>query len=158
MESRTWQASGLFLSSPPQCFCRNVLYFYVLLYIAFVEENKLCYVNYVMLFMRPYLGLPWTNSCQIWCVRVFHHALLKYGHENAEIQKRKFDVITLQYSICVILLIVHGTEHYSSSSSSSFGCRAGDYMILHAHRSSASVAISSADQLHDILNPLDVVW
>ena len=51
------------------------------------------------LFMRPYLGLPWTNSCQIWCVRVFHHVLLKYCHENAEIQKRKFDDVTLQYSI-----------------------------------------------------------
>ena len=22
-------------------------------------------------FMQPYLGLPWTNSCHIWCVRVF---------------------------------------------------------------------------------------
>ena len=54
--------------------------------------------NYV--FMRPYLGPPWTNSCQIWCVRVFHHVLLKYCHENAEMQKRKFDDITLQYSIC----------------------------------------------------------
>ena len=39
--------------------------------------------------MRPYLGPPWTNSCQIWCVRVFHHVLLKYGHENAEMQKKK---------------------------------------------------------------------
>ena len=54
--------------------------------------------NYV--FMWPYLGPPWTNSCQIWCVRVFHHVLLKYGHENAEIcNKRKFDDVTLQYSI-----------------------------------------------------------
>ena len=49
--------------------------------------------------MRPYLGPPWTNSCQIWCVRVFHHVLLKYCHENAEMQKRKFDDVTLQYSI-----------------------------------------------------------
>ena len=49
--------------------------------------------------MWPYLGPPWTNSCQIWCVRVFHHVLLKYCHENAEMQKRKFDDITLQYSI-----------------------------------------------------------
>ena len=49
--------------------------------------------------MRPYLGPPWTNSCQIWCGRVFHHVLLKYCHENAEMQKRKFDDITLQYSI-----------------------------------------------------------
>ena len=39
--------------------------------------------------MRPYLGPPWTNSCQIWCVRVFHHVLLKYCHENAEMQKKK---------------------------------------------------------------------
>ena len=49
--------------------------------------------------MRPYLGTPRTNSCQIWCVRVFHHVLLKYCHENAEMQKRKFDDVTLQYSI-----------------------------------------------------------
>ena len=49
--------------------------------------------------MLPYLGPPWTNSCQIWCVWVFHHVLLKYGHENAEMQKRKFDDVTLRYSI-----------------------------------------------------------
>ena len=49
--------------------------------------------------MRPYLGPPWTNSCQIWCVRVFHHVLLKYCHENAEMQKIKFDDVTLQSSI-----------------------------------------------------------
>ena len=29
----------------------------------------------------------------------FHHVLLKYGHENLEMHKRKFDDITLQYSI-----------------------------------------------------------
>ena len=31
----------------------------------------------------------------------FHHVLLKHGHENAEMQKkkRKFDDVTLQYSI-----------------------------------------------------------
>ena len=52
--------------------------------------------NYV--FMRPYLGPPWTNSYQIWCVRAFHH-VLKYGHENAEMPKRKFGDVTLQYSI-----------------------------------------------------------
>ena len=50
--------------------------------------------NYV--FMRPYLEPPWTNSCQIWCVRVFHHVLLKYGNE---MKKIKFDDIILQYSI-----------------------------------------------------------
>ena len=49
--------------------------------------------------MRPYLGPLWTNSCQIWCARVFHHVLLKYGHENAEMQKRKFDDVTLRYSL-----------------------------------------------------------
>ena len=32
-------------------------------------------------------------------MRVFHHVLLKFGHENAEMQKRKFDDVTLQYSI-----------------------------------------------------------
>ena len=26
----------------------------------------------------------------------FHHVLLKYAHENAEIQKEKFDDVTLQ--------------------------------------------------------------
>ena len=30
---------------------------------------------------------------------VFYHVLLKYGHENAEMQKRKFDDVTLQYSM-----------------------------------------------------------
>ena len=35
-----------------------------------------------------------------WCVRVFHHVLLKYGHENAEMKKRKKnDDVTLQDSI-----------------------------------------------------------
>ena len=53
-------------------------------------------LNYV--FMQPYLRPTWTNSCQIWCVRVFHHVLLKYGHENAEMQKRQFDDVTLHYS------------------------------------------------------------
>ena len=48
--------------------------------------------------MRSYLGPLWTNSCKIWCVRVFRHVLLKYHHEKAEMQKWKFD-ITLQYSI-----------------------------------------------------------
>ena len=50
--------------------------------------------------MWSYLRPLQTNSCQIWCVRVFHHVLLKYGHENAEIQKSKYDDVTLQYSIC----------------------------------------------------------
>ena len=39
--------------------------------------------------VRIYLGPPWTNSCQIWCVRIFHHVLLKYCHENAEMLKKK---------------------------------------------------------------------
>ena len=54
--------------------------------------------------MRPYLVPPWTNSCQIWCVRGFHHVLLKYCHENAEMQKRKFDDVTLQYSILLLVM------------------------------------------------------
>ena len=37
-------------------------------------------------------------SCKIWCVRVFHHVLLIYGHENAEMQKQEFDDFTLRYS------------------------------------------------------------
>ena len=49
--------------------------------------------------MWLYLGPPWINSCQIWCVRVFHHVLLKYGHENDEMQKKKFDDVTLRYSM-----------------------------------------------------------
>ena len=49
--------------------------------------------------MQPYLGPPWTNSCQIWCEGVFDHVLLKYGHENAEMQKWKFYNVTLQYFI-----------------------------------------------------------
>ena len=39
--------------------------------------------------MQPYLRPPWTNSCQIWCVRVFHHVLLKYGHEKCWNAKKK---------------------------------------------------------------------
>ena len=53
--------------------------------------------------MRPYLGPPWTNSCQIWCVRVFHHVLLKYGHEHAEMQKRK---IWWRYTSVLYMFIV----------------------------------------------------
>ena len=33
------------------------------------------------------------------CVRVFHHVLLKYGHEKTEMQKQKFDDVTLRWSI-----------------------------------------------------------
>ena len=42
-----------------------------------------------LVFMRPYLGPPWTNSCQIWCVRGFHHVLLKYCHEKCWNAKKK---------------------------------------------------------------------
>ena len=31
------------------------------------------------------------------CEGFFYHILLKYGDENAEMQKRKFDDVTLQY-------------------------------------------------------------
>ena len=31
--------------------------------------------------MWPYLRPQWTNSCQIWCTRVFHHVLLKNAHK-----------------------------------------------------------------------------
>ena len=41
------------------------------------------------MFKRPYLGLPWSDFHQIWTVEVFHHALLMYGIQNAEIQKKK---------------------------------------------------------------------
>ena len=37
---------------------------------------------------------------------VFHYVLLKYGHENAEIQKRKSDDVTLWYSIGHLLYYV----------------------------------------------------
>ena len=40
-----------------------------------------------------------NHFMSIWCVRVFHYVLLKYCHENAEMQKRKFDDVTLRYSI-----------------------------------------------------------
>ena len=30
--------------------------------------------------MQPYLGTLCTDSCTTWCVRTFHHVLLKYGH------------------------------------------------------------------------------
>ena len=32
-------------------------------------------------------------------MRVLHHVPLKYGHEHAEIHKRKFDDVTLLYSM-----------------------------------------------------------
>ena len=72
-------------------------------------------------FMRPYLGPPWTNSCLIWCMRVFHHILLKYGHESAEMQKKKKkkkkkDDVTRQYSIATDFTI-HNTSihpHFSA--------------------------------------------
>ena len=44
--------------------------------------------NYVFMWPYMYLGAPWTSSCQIWCVRVFHHVVLKYGNENAEMKKK----------------------------------------------------------------------
>ena len=44
--------------------------------------------------MRPYLGLPWTDSHQIWAVDVFHLAPPIHGIQNAEMQKKFFsDVI-----------------------------------------------------------------
>ena len=60
--------------------------------------------------MQLYLWPPWTDSCKIWCVRVFHHrvfhhVILKNGHENAEMQKQKFDDVTLQYSIYPFSLV-----------------------------------------------------
>ena len=42
------------------------------------------------------------KPCQIWCVRVFYHVLLKHGYENAEWNEKKkknIDDVTLQYSI-----------------------------------------------------------
>ena len=39
-------------------------------------------------------------------MRVFHHVLLKYCHENAEMQKRKFDDVILQYSISMTACIL----------------------------------------------------
>ena len=50
--------------------------------------------------MRSYLGPQEPIHVKFqWFVRVFHHVLLKYGYENAEMQKRKFDDVTLRYSI-----------------------------------------------------------
>ena len=43
----------------------------------------------VVVSLSPYLRPPWTNLCPICCVRVFYHVLLKYGHENAKMQKKK---------------------------------------------------------------------
>ena len=52
----------------------------------------------------------WTNSCQIWCVRVLYHVLLKYDHENAGMQKTKFDDVTLQYiyRVCYLRVVLNG--------------------------------------------------
>ena len=53
-------------------------------------------------------------------MRVFRNVLLKYGHENAEMQKRKFDDVTLRYSIIgaftsKTLTGSHLTEHVLSN-------------------------------------------
>ena len=49
-------------------------------------------------------------------VRVFHHIVLKYDHENAEMQKRQFYDVTLRYSICSEhfggLIIILRTESF----------------------------------------------
>ena len=40
-------------------------------------------------------------------MRVFHHVLLKCGHENAEMQKKKqFDGVTLQHTISLLVKII----------------------------------------------------
>ena len=48
-------------------------------------------------FMRPYLGLPWTDSHHFFwgggAVDVFHHAPPIYGVQNAEMKKKNCDVI-----------------------------------------------------------------
>ena len=49
--------------------------------------------------MRPISRATMNHFMSIWCVRVFHYVLLKYCHENAEMQKRKFDDVTFRYSI-----------------------------------------------------------
>ena len=61
---------------------------------------------------------PWTDSCEIWCVRVFH-VLLKYGLENAEMQKT-----TIWWHHTSVLYKPKGDKvgAVSSVSSSSFGC------------------------------------
>ena len=40
--------------------------------------------------MWPYLGPPRTDSCQIWCVEVFHHALPKYENKSMKMLKKYF--------------------------------------------------------------------
>ena len=85
--------------------------------------------------MRPYLGPPWTNSCQIWCVRVFHHVLLKYGHENAEMQKRKFDDVTLWYSMPLqkITHLLLPTYFIMMPAPSIKLCTIATYRLSHSH-------------------------
>ena len=40
-----------------------------------------------------------TLVCEGFSTSRVQHVLLKYGHENAEMQNRKFDDVTLQYCI-----------------------------------------------------------
>ena len=50
-------------------------------------------------FMRPYFGPPWTNSCQIWCVKV----IMFYWNMVLKMLKwKKNDDVTLQYSIALV--------------------------------------------------------
>ena len=49
----------------------------------------------IRVFMQPYLRPSWTDSCQIWCVRLLHHVLLKYGNKMLKYKKSKFDEVRL---------------------------------------------------------------
>ena len=42
---------------------------------------------------------PWTDSCQIWCVEIFHLALPKYEKKSWKCWKNIFDDVTLWCSI-----------------------------------------------------------
>ena len=48
--------------------------------------------------MQPYLRPPEIMSNLVCEGFSSCYVLLKYGHENADVQERKFDDITLQYS------------------------------------------------------------
>ena len=65
--------------------------------------------------MQSYLRLFWTNSHKICAVEVFHHALLRYGIQNAEMQKKKFFVpSSLPYSTSREGQKLSGRAHFHS--------------------------------------------
>ena len=68
---------------------------------SFYVPGQFTPISMGLITLGIYAAISWANSCQIWYVSVFHHVVLKYGPEYAEMPKKKgkFDDITVQYSL-----------------------------------------------------------